>query len=644
MMMAAIALIGKDLREHYVAAFFLSAGSLTVVLLLLAQNNAAAFSMSTFEIIRLALLSFIPLVALIVGNRLIVGEYLSGTRLFVEALPIGQNLPLIIKYISGLGYLLMLAACVVLIAAATASLADEVTPSYILLILSKTWVLVWLYWSVVFCFSLCGYLRIALYLMLVAVVAVLAFYPGIDSDQIPPLALLDDQLFVFERDVIPWSELIGTAVLSLLFTTLGFFLSRVGEGSVVERLAKPMTRRDFVAIGVLAAAGLAVWSAALDRLHRDPVDFSSEFVVRLHDPDVSVLYLESRYENQARIVATRISNSLSLLQAELGLSDLASVKLALDPVRKVHDIDYDILDGVFITANWLPHDSYDDAILDAVVLHGVLSVQTAGRATFEPYHWVLDGFTRWWVEQGTSELIDSHRDELIARSLWVMDNDPLAWDLISRWQLTADRFTYPSAEALAWSVFNYLEQEQGREKVLALASEFLTRRLGTTAVASLLDRRIGSEERLYSVVGQPAEVFFQQWQIWLERQRELKTVGSRLARIPMVRGVVSSAIDADRVHQLSASYEALVASDGSIGGFDELAGRCILKHDYIGPFDTEFEVSDDYADVAVCSTGSDIHTVNGFYSRGDRVFIALDYETEDFHQPLRLHAERLAIE
>ena len=129
---------------------FLTFACIVVFLLLLIQNKQAAYSMSTLEIVRYALLYLMPVVALIVGNRLIVGEYLSGTRLFVEALPLGPNLPLILKYVLGLVFLSGLALVMIALAARSASAADEITSQYLLLISGKTLIMMWLYWSIVF--------------------------------------------------------------------------------------------------------------------------------------------------------------------------------------------------------------------------------------------------------------------------------------------------------------------------------------------------------------------------------------------------------------------------------------------------------------------------------------------------------------
>ncbi|MFK8080310.1 MAG: hypothetical protein AB8B97_08500 [Granulosicoccus sp.] len=641
--MAIYSLLAKDMREHRAAAVVLAVGCLVVVLLLLAQNSVAAYSMSAFEIVRFSLITFLPLIALIVGNRLVVNEYLSGTRLFVEALPVGTVIPLVLKYLLGFGYISLIATVMVLLAGQKAGIADDVTADYLLLILAKTWVMVSLYWSVVFCFSLCGYLRIALYLVSAVVIAVLAYYPGLDSSRFAPMALMDNQLFVYERDVIPWKEMGWTLVLSLGFTTAGFVLTRLGEGSVIERLAKPMTRRDYVALGVLAAAGLALASTLMEDNQRDPISFSNTHVVSLRDPAIDVLYLEEQYKDSATELANRISTSLSSLQATLALPAVPSIRLVLSPSRDTHDIDYAARDGVFITANWLEHDSYDDMIFDSVVMHGVLSAQTNSRSVFEPYHWVLDGFTRWWVQQGTSTLNFQHRDELVARALLTLERDPLATQLVDRWQLIADRFSYPSAEALAWAAMTYLEETSGREAVIMMATEFLTQPVSSTAFASIRDTTSTVNRRIESIVGMPLEEFHAGWKAWLEDQRTNSGVQRYLESVPALNGVVTTQIDEFGVRSVQASYEIAGQVSGERDNLVQLQGTCVMKHDYIGPFDTEFNVPDEFENVSVCQTDTVAHSVNSVYASGDRIFLALDHEDGLFHQPVRLHAQRLYI-
>ena len=490
---------------------------------------------------------------------------------------------------------------------------------------------------------MCGYLRIALYLVTAAIIGILAYYPGLDATAFAPMALMDSQLFVYERDSVPWGQMGFTLLLSLVFTAAGFILTRLGEGSVVERLAKPMTRRDYVALGVLIASGLTLASTLMEQNQRDPIDFSSASVIRLDDPDVIVLYISDQYKAPADALAQRMQTSLEQLQATLALPGLPTVRLALLPSRDKHDIDYATSDGVFVSANWLEHDSYDNAILDSVIMHGVLSAQTNGRGVFEPYHWMLDGFTRWWVEQGNGDLDPDHRNELVARALLALSRDSQAGQLIGRWQLTADRFSYPTAEALAWAAMTWLEEQRGREAVIALATSFLTQPMGTTAFASLQDRLDSMRTRVEGIIDMPLEEFEAGWQQWLFDQRGEPAIERLIDSVPALSGTVETMTDSDGIRSLTASYQFLEQDVNTEQDLDRFDGVCIMKHDYIGPFDSEFDVTDEYEDITQCNVDGVAHVIGSTYASGDRVFVALDYEGGLFHQPVRLHAQRVYI-
>ena len=97
-----LSLLLKDCREHSLALFSLGTGLIAVVLISLTQQRAAEFNMSSFEVVRFALMTVVPLITLIVGNRLIVREYSGGTRRFMESLPIKPATPLMVKLVMGL--------------------------------------------------------------------------------------------------------------------------------------------------------------------------------------------------------------------------------------------------------------------------------------------------------------------------------------------------------------------------------------------------------------------------------------------------------------------------------------------------------------------------------------------------------------
>jgi len=57
----------------------------------------------------------------------------------------------------------------------------------------------------------------------------------------------------------------------------------------------------------------------------------------------------------------------------------------------------------------------------------------------------------------------------------------------------------------------------------------------------------------------------------------------------------------------------------------------------------EFDVSAENEDVALCQVDGLAHEIKSSYASGDRAFVALDYEGGLFHQPFRLHAQRLYV-
>jgi hypothetical protein len=640
--MATTALIGKDVREHGAAAIGLLVASLALVALAIAQNREAAFSMSPFEVVRFALITFVPLIVLTVGNRLIVREYLSGTRLFVEALPVGSLRPLLIKYLLGALFLSLLALVLLASCVLGSSAADDVTPLWLGQLLLKTLVVMCLYWSIVFCFSLCGHLRIVLYLVTLGIVALVAWMPAIDATRFAPFRLLDRDLFVFERDLTPVVDMLWTLGLAAAFVVTGFVIARLGNGSVAERLARPMTRRDFVVLGVLVVAGAGLAGAIAENRTREPIRFGNNTVLRVAEPAIEMYFASEAYRARSEAFLQSVQNAIEPMQARLGIDALPITRLALRPSRERHDIDYGTLDGVYVAANWLEHDSYDDSVLVAVVLHGLLTARTAGRAPFEPHHWVLDGFTRWWAETlGDPEsLRDSHRDELLARAVFVVSRLDQEADLVTGWQGIADNFGYPSAEALAFSAVLYVAETQGVEAVFALGRSFLAEPVGASVLASLADRRRPAWQRFQEATGTTRNEFTSGWATWLASQAREPGVAAQLGLVPSLDPVFS-------VDSSDPTQPAIVAgyrqSDSGTPGDVHQDARCFLRYGALSAFDYEFEVGHEDERESLCAADEAAHRISGLHGAGDRVYVALEFESPDFHQPLRLGARRLEI-
>ena len=644
-MSAGSALLGKDLREHGGALAGIVLASAALVLLALAQNRQAAYGISPFEVVRFALITFLPLICLVVGNRLVVREYLAGTRQFVEALPVGTLWPLLLKYLVGYAFVALLGAMVVGICALGATLADDPSPEYLGLLLARTLVVLLLYWGVVFCFSLCGHLRVMLYLVTLGVVLALSFLPGVDATRFAPFALLDREFFVFERDLVPWREMGWTAVLGAAFALAGFIVARLGNGSVAERLARPMSRRDYVLTGVLLAGGVALTGALAEKRTRDPVRLTGEAVLREAQPDVEVYYGAERHRPAAERFLQAVLRATEPLETRLDLESMPALRLVLRPDRDAHDIDYGTLDGVYVAANWLEHDGYDDAVLVAVVLHGVLTARTGGRAPFEPYHWVLDGFTRWWAETAgePDALVEAHRAELLARALFIARRLSDDQGLVGNWQGIAEAHGYPGAEALATSAMVYLQERQGVPAIMALAREFLSAPLGSSVLASIRDRRRTPQARFAEATGLDFEAFMQDWRVWLGASAAEPAVAMLLAAVPPLSPVVQAnrqqGVPVITAGLVEVPDEGVLDGDGRSGP----ASECVLRHDLLAPFASEWEVEDEDERRAECRADPALYTLDGVYASGDRALLAVELESEAFHQPLRLGAARVDV-
>ena len=314
-------------------------------------------------------------------------------------------------------------------------------------------------------------------------------------------------------------------------------------------------------------------------------------------------------------------------------------------------------------------------MLTAVVLHGLLSAQSGGRAPFEPHHWVLDGFTRWWAETAgdVAALDPAHRDELLARAAYVLvrhpQEDPAGRvpDLLGGWQLIADRFGYPGAEALAFAAMHWLAVEgptagAREEAVTALASEFLATRVPGTALGSARDRRIGTKARFATATGLDWERFDAGWRAWLLERAAEPGVRATLAVLPSLAPRFVADEDARGVQRVRIDYAPLEIGSGDAAGeevaagtiagvlaaigTDEAAwraGRCFLRHARLGPFAGEYDVDDEDEIEDECAAGEAVHELAGRYAAGDRVYVTADFESADVHQSVRLGSARLDV-
>lgn len=630
----------KDAREHGIAFIALGLGFVLVVLVALEQQRSGAFSMSGFEVVRFSLITIIPLITFIVGNRLIVREYTGGTRRFVEALPIKNFTPLLVKYFIGLFYISALCVSVVLIAASAASIAEDVDQRYLQLLLSKTAVIGLLFWSLVFFVSFTGRIRLVIYVVMGLTLAYLVNMPSFDETRFAPLAIMDRQLFVFERELIPWQDFLETVLISLAFVISGFALALFNEGSIAEQLGKPVSRRDMAAFALLGLGCLTVYSTLQKKWENETYEFSGIQVVRNEAPAIAVSYIEPANKPQAERIVEQLSEILFAFQTDVGLTDLPQVQIALNTELEETEIEPELLDGVLITANFVDYDDFEYAMLQSIVMHHLLLTLTNARWDYETRHWLLDGYARWWA-MGSAPSSDKAIDnELFALALLAKRRFDFEESPLLIWQTITDQFGFEAADALSYSAVLFLEKSIGRDKVIELAADYISENVGSSSLESVKRLFLSDAVRFEQITGQSLQTFSGEWLLWLDAYADRPAIAKLIQSVPHLQGQVNSVIDDSGVYRLEGSYT-IQASNSDDNNLTE--GQCVLRHQLASAYDQETMIYERDRDRQDCAIEGVAHSVDSPYAPGDRTYVLLEYETQAFHRPIPLWVGRIHI-
>lgn len=628
----------KDFREHGIAFVALALGFVLVALIALEQQRSGAFSMSGFEVVRFSLITIIPLITFIVGNRLIVREYTGGTRRFVEALPINRFTPLLVKYLIGLCYVGGLCAFIVLLAVGAAGVAEDVDPRYIQLLLVKTGVIGLLFWSLVFFVSFTGRIRLVIYVVMGLTLAYLINMPGFDETRFAPLAIMDRQLFVFERELFPWADIIETLLISAGFVIAGFALALFNEGSIAEQLGKPVSRRDMAAFALLGMGCLTVYTTLQKKWESETYEFTGTHVLRSENPATSVSYIDDNYESQAKVVSNSLDRMLTKFQTDIGLSELPRVQIALNTELERTEIEPELLDGVLITANFTDYDEYEHGLLQSIAMHHLLLSLTNARWDYETRHWLLDGFARWWSEGAEQAVNSVNNTELFAQALVAKRRFNFKQNPLLIWQTITDQYGFEAADALSYSAILFLEEKVGKDKLVELAADYINENIGDTSIESVQRILLSDIARFKTITGLPLQDFTEEWLQWLDDHAQQPNIATLVAAVPHLEGEVVSVLGDSGAYRLEASYESVESNPAAL-----TEGKCVLRHQLAFAYDLETMIYVRERDRQKCITDGIAHSVDSPYAPGDRAYVLLEYETDHFHRPIPLWVGRIHI-
>lgn len=661
--MVTFAFLKKELVEHGLAITALVFAVICALFITLARHQNQEFSISPLEILSYSLYTFIPLSAFILGNRLIVRDYRSRAQLFTESLPTARFTPVFVKYVVGALVVTGLMLITLLMASRYASVVDSITPEYFGLLALKTLSLALLYWSIMFAISLSGHLRLLLYVLLIGCVYYLLTTSSVDVTNFGPFALLLDGTLVYERLEVPVTALRDTWLLIAAFTLIGFVIALWHEGSMAEVLSRPMARRDYLLIGFIVAAFATVLGILEKEPTPDPFPIATQYQIGNDVHNITVAYLDPDAKLAAQPVLDGLIDDLDRLQTNIG-------PFALPPSYVVHDsslASWEFIassaDGPLLYSNLLAADHYDRVVFRTTILHQLLLDTSGGRAVFEHFHWFLDGYTRLVVESSTTASTNAERiagkDELLARAviaLQVLGNDV---DLIKQWQTIADRVGYASAEALAHSSLVYLEEQRGREVIETLAKRWLATQFERDTRASIERWQNPVANEFNDITGLEWNEFMQGWHAWLSATANSAAISQKLSSIPFRSGAVHI-VDTELDGQLllagfaSTSDKQLDPTgfeipdtlantiiDNASSGNEAIEQVCVLNYGRASPFDTEMDfIFDTFAEIPCTDQDFMMYDYNVSGS-GERIYMTVEVRNSEFHQPIRLHAERV---
>lgn len=608
------ALLRKELWQHgwVVLLVALFIGFVQALLLL-----GAAFGPRTITMLE-AHATFVrvllPFLAVALGHRLIVREYHARTQRFLEALPVHRAEVLVVKYAVGLAALSAAVAFSLACASAIALIREPLTLLWIQAILIRSEVFVLTLWSVLFTMGLLGRWRIPLYLAMAVTLLFLDAGTDVELARLGPFALIGETL-VLERHTLPWAALGQSLAVAAIVTGLGAVLGLLHEGSVAESLAKTMSRREKIAIGVVLSLAVIAFEVADPRRDKEPFAFEHPAVVVREDERVAVLYLEERHRARAEALADALADDLQGLREALGHTEpYGPVHIALRSTLGANDYEFVALeeggDGLLVRGHFTDP-AFDTVRFRAFVLERALEGATDGRAALEPHAWVRSGMAGWWTSRGGAP-------DLRLAHWWRRHRTP-RYEALERFRRTEERFGRSCARAVATSAAIAFVRAHGVDAWLAFARSVLAPDPPPGVFAALADLADPVRDRM-ARAGSFAR-FEEAWRSSLEGD------------VAAPRAEAWLELEREEGPLRTARWGIRFATPPPAGAF------CALVHAPLGPFDSVVEPTDLLREERPCDAlDPSGERLALRYSAPDRVFFGI--EMEALGARLRLLAER----
>lgn len=649
-----MSVIRKELFQHGRALLFLFLAILVALVILLQIFQRSPSALSVLEIARSYMISLMPLVALVVGHKLVASEYMSGTINFIGALPVSARTVIAGKYVVGLVYLQFISLVVLSLVLQLGLSTENIDLRFVSILLIRCGATVLVIWSLVFALSFFGSLKIPLYCLLFVVVLLLYLHTSFDVENRGPLGLMSSRLFAFETREFPWQQIVESLVLALVFTAIGFSMALLDHGRAALALAHGMGRSETVAVVVV----LLFLMTLMQFLQRDEAgaayEFSGDSHLQSEQLQVAVQYQDESLQPAAQALLPQIESSVGQLLVRFELVAIPALRLSLEPhyvttsistfpPEKIHRqrmISTEEVDGVLVKTSLDTTDPWQRAQVHVQMIRELVLDISNARADFEPQGWLLDGFSWWWVlesaEQTEREVLLHHLSERLPvayqQALAMFpgaegvrdDNVPAIGSAFARWNSTREQLGTVSSAAMAFTYFSWLLNRDDSNSLLALVQRRLLQSQPLNSLPSLqnlLHPVSGELEKMYS---DTQDNLLSQWSDHYALAPVKSYSGYRLEQLDLTDSGFKLLISSQ--HPIDTSQQSL----------------CLLLHKDIPAFDLVLDETDLEWHEFQCEDTEPL--LRGLYSRGDRIFLAVETVSAELPDPVRIFVDRIVVE
>ncbi len=634
-------LAGKELRQHRASFAWLSLVSIIFAWLIVRFMLFSDAVLSDLQLVPIFAWPALVFIALGVGYFLVTQEYYSRTQRFIEALPFRPAYMVSVKYAIGLVVVSIFAFSVWGYSMYTASFHEPLEFRFSVIMATRLGAYVFVVWSCVFVFSLLGRWRIPLASLAAVALFFISTETSLELNRFGPVALIDQELFSFERDSFPLAELGISLAIGVIAIALAFLLMNVDDGSYVESLAVPMSTRDKSFLFVLVVVSLGMIGMLEPPGNEQNFAFTQEHVIAREKLEIA--YLDPKYEQDAITLADQLKIPLSKVESYLPFNkDEYITRISLSPIAKSKAYSTRLASttqGIRVDANFIDAPGWNFPHFGIFVVHQLLSTASLNRVILEPSHWFLDGFSSWLVVHNGEPpgSLDTPANDLLVLAMYVSQRVNIDEKTITQWETTSDRIGESLGLALSYSGWRVLEDLVGHDTVRQFAESEFRREVHGDIRDWWSDWRKPFTARFESATGLSWPGFVEQWRNQVEQLARQEEYASRIAAIPVARYSVTGEVNesGQRVLKFNLELEKALASEMS----------CTALHRKLPGYNIPVAPNTLRKDEFTWPVGQKqvIRSITGRYGKGNRVYTALECQLMPYNMIVRFGYDKLVM-